>query len=90
MTTIDRVVGAGVDRIDGPAKVRGTAPYAYEHHGIDEPVTYLAAVQSTVNRGRITRIASARVPSMRVIRPRMTVLCTTARYVNGSSKQWCS
>ena len=30
MTTLDRVVGAGVDRIDGPAKVRGTAPYAYE------------------------------------------------------------
>jgi xanthine dehydrogenase YagR molybdenum-binding subunit len=56
MTTIDRVVGAGIDRIDGPAKVRGTAPYAYEHHGSDAEVTYLAAVQSIVNRGRITRI----------------------------------
>ncbi|MCW2675860.1 MAG: xanthine dehydrogenase family protein molybdopterin-binding subunit, partial [Modestobacter sp.] len=56
MTTIDRVLGAGIDRIDGPAKVRGTAPYAYEHHGSDEEVTHLAAVQSIVNRGRITRI----------------------------------
>jgi xanthine dehydrogenase YagR molybdenum-binding subunit len=56
MTTIDRVLGAGIDRIDGPAKVRGTAPYAYEHHGSDEEVTHLAAVQSTVNHGRITRI----------------------------------
>jgi xanthine dehydrogenase YagR molybdenum-binding subunit len=56
MTTLDRVVGAGIDRIDGPAKVRGTAPYAYEHHDSDAEVTHLAAVQSTVNRGRITRI----------------------------------
>jgi xanthine dehydrogenase YagR molybdenum-binding subunit len=56
MTTLDRMVGAGIDRIDGPAKVRGTAPYAYEHHGSDAEVTHLAAVQSTVNRGRITRI----------------------------------
>jgi xanthine dehydrogenase YagR molybdenum-binding subunit len=64
MTTTDRVVGAGVDRIDGPAKVRGTVPYAYEHHGADEPVTYLAAVQSTVNRGRITRIDGSRALAM--------------------------
>jgi xanthine dehydrogenase YagR molybdenum-binding subunit len=64
MTTIDRVVGAGVDRIDGPAKVRGTAPYAYEHHGADEAVTHLAAVQSTVNRGRITRIDGTRALAM--------------------------
>ncbi len=31
---IDRmkVVGKATDRIDGPLKVTGTAPYAYEHH----------------------------------------------------------
>jgi xanthine dehydrogenase YagR molybdenum-binding subunit len=60
MTTIDRVVGAAVDRIDGPAKVRGTAPYAYEHFGTDDGVTWLAAVQSTVNSGRVTRIDGTR------------------------------
>lgn len=55
MTTIDRVVGAGIDRIDGPAKVRGTAPYAYEQDP-GEPIAHLAVVQSTVNHGRITRL----------------------------------
>ncbi|MGY1805671.1 xanthine dehydrogenase family protein molybdopterin-binding subunit [Blastococcus sp. SYSU D00922] len=55
MTTVDRLVGAGIDRIDGPAKVRGTAPYAYEQDP-GEPIAHLAVVQSTVNRGRITRL----------------------------------
>ena len=55
MTTVDRLVGAGIDRIDGPAKVRGTAPYAYEQDP-GEPIAHLAVVQSTVNRGRISRL----------------------------------
>jgi xanthine dehydrogenase YagR molybdenum-binding subunit len=63
MTTIDRLVGAGIDRIDGPAKVRGTAPYAYEQDP-GEPITHLAVVQSTVNRGRITRLDPARAEAM--------------------------
>jgi xanthine dehydrogenase YagR molybdenum-binding subunit len=63
MTTIDRVIGAGVDRIDGPAKVRGTAPYAYEQDP-GEPITHLAVVQSTVNRGRVTRLDTARAEAM--------------------------
>ena len=53
MTTLDRVLGAGIDRIDGPAKVRGTAPYAYEQDP-GEPITHLAVVRSTVNHGRIS------------------------------------
>ncbi|HEY0508948.1 MAG TPA: xanthine dehydrogenase family protein molybdopterin-binding subunit, partial [Blastococcus sp.] len=63
MTTIDRLVGAGVDRIDGPMKVRGTAPYAYEQDP-GEPITHLAVVQSTVNRGRITRLDPAGAEAM--------------------------
>ncbi|SFL72516.1 xanthine dehydrogenase family protein molybdopterin-binding subunit [Geodermatophilus ruber] len=55
MTTIDRVLGAGIERIDGPAKVRGSAPYAFEQDP-GEPITHLALVQSTINRGRITRL----------------------------------
>jgi xanthine dehydrogenase YagR molybdenum-binding subunit len=63
MTTIDRLVGAGIARIEGPAKVRGTAPYAYDHDP-GEPITHLAVVQSTVNRGRVTRIDTARAEAL--------------------------
>jgi xanthine dehydrogenase YagR molybdenum-binding subunit len=63
MTTMDRLVGAGIDRIDGPAKVRGTAPYAYEQDP-GEPIAHLAVVQSTVNRGRISRLDPARAEAM--------------------------
>jgi xanthine dehydrogenase YagR molybdenum-binding subunit len=63
MTTIDRLVGAGVERIDGPAKVRGTAPYAYEHDP-GEPPAHVAVVQSTVNRGRISRLDPSRAEAM--------------------------
>jgi xanthine dehydrogenase YagR molybdenum-binding subunit len=63
VTTVDRLVGAGIDRIDGPAKVRGTARYAYEQDP-GEPVAHLAVVQSTVSRGRISRLDPARAERM--------------------------
>ncbi|MGY1661714.1 xanthine dehydrogenase family protein molybdopterin-binding subunit [Geodermatophilus sp. SYSU D00705] len=63
MTTVDRVLGAGIDRIDGPAKVRGTAPYAFEQDP-GEPIAHVALVQSTVNRGRITQLDPTRAEGM--------------------------
>jgi len=53
MTTI-RAIGAPVDRLDGPAKVTGTARYAFEQPA-DRPV-YLYPVQATIATGRITRV----------------------------------
>ena len=53
-TTERRAIGASVDRRDGPQKVTGTAPYAYEHR-FDNPL-YLFPVQSDVARGRVMRI----------------------------------
>ena len=53
---IDRlkVVGKPLDRIDGPAKTTGTAPYAYEHHlGIANPA-YGHIVGAAIAKGRIT------------------------------------
>ncbi|ONF95199.1 aldehyde oxidoreductase molybdenum-binding subunit PaoC [Sphingomonas jeddahensis] len=57
---IDRlkVIGRAHDRIDGPLKTSGLAPYAYEHHDI-ENVAYGAIVGSSVAKGRITRIDTA-------------------------------
>ena len=45
-------IGTSLPRIDGIAKVTGTAPYAYE-----QPVTdplYLHPVQASIARGRVT------------------------------------
>lgn len=53
MTAVEpRAIGTAVTRIDGPAKVTGTALYAFEHP-VDRPL-YLHPVQATVARGRIT------------------------------------
>ncbi len=64
-TTQQRVVGKPLDRIDGPKKVTGTAPYAYEHSPDD--VTYAFPVQSTIAKGRIASIdtsAAQAIPSV--------------------------
>jgi len=47
-------IGMPLDRLDGPLKVRGAAPYAYEHP-VDRPA-YLYPVLSTVASGRVARI----------------------------------
>jgi xanthine dehydrogenase YagR molybdenum-binding subunit len=49
-----RTIGAPLDRLDGPAKVRGDATYAYEHP-VDRPA-YLYPLQATVAKGRVIRI----------------------------------
>ncbi|OBF89004.1 xanthine dehydrogenase [Mycobacterium sp. 852002-51152_SCH6134967] len=53
MTTLEpRAIGTRVTRLDGPAKVTGTADYAYEY--AVENATYLHPVQATIAHGRIT------------------------------------
>ncbi len=49
-----RAIGQPLERIEGRAKVTGTAPYAYEH-GLDRPL-YMHPVQATIARGRIAAI----------------------------------
>ncbi|SCX37719.1 xanthine dehydrogenase YagR molybdenum-binding subunit [Klenkia marina] len=56
--TTERAVGSDVRRLEGPDKVRGRAPYAYEHE-LGAQAVFVALVQSTVARGRITAIDSA-------------------------------
>ncbi|WP_372698947.1 xanthine dehydrogenase family protein molybdopterin-binding subunit [Arthrobacter sp. JSM 101049] len=46
--------GQDLQRIDGEAKVRGLAPYAYEQP-VDNPL-YLHPVQATISRGRVETI----------------------------------
>jgi xanthine dehydrogenase YagR molybdenum-binding subunit len=49
-----RATGAPLDRVDGPLKVAGAAPYAYEQPM--ENAGYLFIVQSTIAKGRIASI----------------------------------
>ena len=58
---IDRmtVIGKPTDRIDGPAKTSGTAPYAYERHDVAPGAAYGYVVPATIGKGRIANIDSA-------------------------------
>lgn len=54
MSRAQSVLGAPVDRIDGPLKVTGAARYAYEHPV--ENVAYAAGVLSTIAKGRVVAV----------------------------------
>ncbi|MDB6173174.1 MAG: Xanthine dehydrogenase [Chthoniobacteraceae bacterium] len=51
-----RVIGRPTDRIDGPAKVTGTAPYAYERNDVAPNAAYGWIVGTGISTGRIVRI----------------------------------
>ncbi len=57
-----KVVGKPVDRIDGPLKTTGTAPYAYERHDVVPNQVYGYIVGSSIAKGRIASmdVAAAR------------------------------
>ncbi|MEU2159570.1 xanthine dehydrogenase family protein molybdopterin-binding subunit [Streptomyces chengbuensis] len=49
------MIGDAVNRVDGPLKATGRAPYAYEHWEAGRPL-YGFIVGATIGKGRITRI----------------------------------
>ncbi|MGN6250331.1 MAG: xanthine dehydrogenase family protein molybdopterin-binding subunit [Marmoricola sp.] len=59
---VTRAVGEARTRADGPAKVTGTAPYAFEQ-AVADPL-YLHPVQSTIAKGRITAIDGTRAEAV--------------------------
>ncbi|WP_018389756.1 aldehyde oxidoreductase molybdenum-binding subunit PaoC [Ancylobacter sp. FA202] len=66
---IDRlkVIGRPLDRIDGPLKTTGTAPYAYERHDIVADPAYGHVIGATIAKGRITAMdlsAAERAPGV--------------------------
>jgi xanthine dehydrogenase YagR molybdenum-binding subunit len=48
-----KVVGKPVDRIDGPLKTTGTAPYAYDRHDVAPNPAYGYIVGAAIAKGRI-------------------------------------
>jgi len=51
-----KVVGKPTDRIDGPLKTTGTAPYAYERHDVAPNAAYGYVIGSAIAKGRIASI----------------------------------
>ena len=51
-----KVVGRPTDRIDGPLKTTGTAPYAYDRHDVVPNQAYGYVVGSAIAKGRIASI----------------------------------
>ena len=60
-----KVVGRPVDRIDGPLKTSGTAPYAYEQHEAAPNAAYGYVVGAAIAKGRIASIDMAEAASAR-------------------------
>src|ERR1700712_1479114 len=54
-----KVVGRATDRIDGPLKTTGTAPYAYERHDVVPNQAYGYVLGSGIAKGRITTMDTA-------------------------------
>src|SRR3954453_14525648 len=54
-----KVVGKPVDRIDGPRKTTGTAPYAYERHDVAPNQAYGYVLGSGIAKGRVTAMDTA-------------------------------
>src|ERR1044072_2173733 len=51
-----KVIGRPTDRIDGPMKTTGTAPYAYDRHDVVGRQAYGYVVGSAIAKGRIRSI----------------------------------
>jgi xanthine dehydrogenase YagR molybdenum-binding subunit len=51
-----RVVGKPLDRIDGPLKTTGRAPYAYERHDVAQNIAYGWIIGAAIGKGRIKQI----------------------------------
>ncbi|MFG1429279.1 aldehyde oxidoreductase molybdenum-binding subunit PaoC [Roseixanthobacter glucoisosaccharinicivorans] len=55
-----KVIGHPLDRIDGPLKTTGTAPYAYEHHEGMANAAYGYVLGAAIAKGRIASMDLAR------------------------------
>src|SRR5687767_703750 len=54
-----KVIGKPTDRIDGPLKTTGAAPYAYERHDVVPNQAYGYVLGSAIAKGRIASIGLA-------------------------------
>src|ERR1700679_2259906 len=65
-----KVIGQPLDRIDGPRKTTGTAPYAFEWHDVAPNPAYGYVIGSAIPKGRIASMdlsAARSAPGVLVI-----------------------
>src|SRR3954468_10048896 len=55
-----KVIGKATDRIEGPLKTTGRAPYAYERHDVVKNPAYGYVVGAAIAKGRIASIDLSR------------------------------
>lgn len=58
-----KVVGRPLDRVDGPLKTTGAAPYAYERHDVAPNAAYGYVLGSAIAKGRIRSLRTDRARS---------------------------
>src|ERR1700679_883003 len=51
-----KMIGQPIDRVDGPRKTTGTAPYAYEWHDVAPNPAYGYVIGSAIAKGRVASI----------------------------------
>lgn len=68
-----KVIGRATDRIDGPLKTTGMAPYAYERHDVASGQAYGYIVGAAIAKGRITTMDTSRAKAAPGV---LTVLST--------------
>ncbi|MBU1345410.1 MAG: xanthine dehydrogenase family protein molybdopterin-binding subunit [Alphaproteobacteria bacterium] len=56
----EKVIGRPLDRIDGPLKTTGRAPYAYERHDVAPNAAYGYVIGAGIAKGRIRRMSTDR------------------------------
>src|SRR5258706_2606879 len=78
------MIGQPLNRVDGPLKVSGRAPYAYEHWEAGQPL-YGFIVGATIGKGRITRIDTESAEGAPGVRMVMTHLNAPAQGVRDES-----
>ena len=52
----EKIVGKSTPRIEGPLKIAGAAPYAYEHHNVAQGIAYGYVIGSAIATGRVKSI----------------------------------
>lgn len=65
-----KIIGRPTDRIDGPLKTSGTAPYAYERHDMAPQAAYGHVVGAGIAKGRVVSMdlrAARSAPGVRAI-----------------------